>query len=241
MKLIKFLLISTVSLALTLVVAPKVSAEEIPPEVGGGYVGLDFRDFRFPGGGCYNHSGDLAIYANDDQSYEDYWIDAELTVTRDGEIVDGWFDTGEYSGDWTLTTQFCRDFTRTGNYTVSGTITFWDWEVNGHEVYVSDTFTVYPPHTSSVSVSKSTYGAHGWKVNGAVKYDGRAWTGKRVYFQKKVSGTWRTITYKNTNSTGRVAFYYTPPRGTAKPYRLLTKASNGVGNKASSVFYLKRR
>lgn len=241
MKFSKFLFVALVSLGLTLVAAPKVSAEEIPPEVGGGYVGLDFGDFRFPGTGCYNHTGHLAVYANDDYAYDDYWIELELTVTRDGEIVTSWFDTDVTSGDWSITNQFCRSFDRTGNYTVSGTVTFWDYDVNEHEVYVSDTFNVYAPHSSSVSIAKSTYGAHGWKVSGTVKYDGKAWAGKRVYFQKKVAGTWRTISSKNANSVGRVAFTYTPTRGTAKPYRLLTKASSGVGAKASSVLYLKRR
>lgn len=238
---LKMIVAAIVSVGLTLVALPRASAEEIPPEVGGGHVGVSFGNFRFPGTGCYYHTGYLNVAANDDAAYEDFWVELDLTVTRDGEIVDGWFDFKDYSGRYSLKTQLCRGYSRTGSYTVSGTVTFWDYDYNSYEVPVSDTFTVYPPHTASVSVSKDRWRAHGWKVNGLAKYDGKAWANKRIYFQVKRSGSWRTISSKTANSRGRAAFYYTPPRGKAKPYRLLTKASSGVGNKTSGTFYLRRR
>lgn len=241
MKVFKLVLAVLVSLGLTLVVAPHASAEEIPPEVGGGYVGVSFPDFRFPGTSCYMHSGAVVVEANDDEAYEDFWVDLDLTVTRNGEYVDGWFGTAEYSGTYELETQLCRGSNTTGTYTISGTVTFWDWDYNSYEVAVTDNFVVLAPHTSSLAVAKSTYGAHGWKITGAVKYDGRYWAGKRVYFQRRTSSGWSSVTSKTANSTGRVYFYYTPPAGAAKQYRLYISGSAGAPAKATGAFYLKRR
>lgn len=237
----KSLIALMVTLGLTLVATPQVAAEPIPPQIGGGHVGVRFADFRFPGTGCYNHTGFLDVFANDDLAYEDFNVSLDLTVTRDGEIVDSWYDWKEFSATYTLTTQFCHSVSRTGNYKIAGTVTFWDWDYNSYPVYVSNTFNVLAPHTASVAASKAPYRAHGWKVKGTVKYDGRPWKGKLVYLQVKRGGGWGKVAKKKTDSRGRVAFNYTPPRGAAKSYRLYTKASNGVSAKSSKAIKLKRR
>lgn len=241
MKIIKYALAAIVGLGLTLASAPQASAEEIPYEVGGGTVDVSFPDFRYPGGGCYQHVGSLEVFANDDSLFEDFWVDLDLRVTRNGEYVDGWFDTAAYSGSYDLVTELCRSYNTTGTYTISGTITFWDWDYNEYEVYVSDNFYVAAPSAATVAVSKAAYGAHGWKINGLVKKDGRPWAGKNILFQVKRDGSWRTVQTKAANSTGRTTFYYTPPRGTAKAYRLYVTKSGAVPAKATGTFYLKRR
>lgn len=254
MRCLKLLLTLFTSLALTFTLAPTAKAEPIPDIFGGGDVSVSFADFRYPGSSCYSHRGSLNVRALDDYAYDDLVVSLDMTVRSNGQYVDGWFDVVEWSGDYTLDALLCRGIDPTGTYdvsgtvTVSGTVAYWDEECGceleeyiSEDVAIHDSFVVYNPHTASLAMSKTTYQSHGWKVNGAAFYDGRAWTGKRMYFQVRRNGAWRTITSKVTNSRGRVAFYFTPPRGTAKPYRIYTTASGGVSAKATKTFYLRRR
>lgn len=251
-------LLLTVLLALGLTIGTTFAAQAdtapIDPEVGGGYASLDFADFRYPGSNCYGHTGYLEVYSDDDYAYDDWTAEIDIYVSRDGQYVDGFFDTKDFSGTYTLDALLCRGVDPTGTYEVTGQIDFnatrdvYDPTCDctypdyiTRTVYLNDTFVVRAPLASTLTATKSAYGAHGWKVAGAARYDGRNWVNKRVYFQVYRNGAWRTITSKATNSLGRVNFYYTPAAGTAKSYRLLTTASNGVPTKATPRFYLRRR
>lgn len=255
LKVLLAFVLATAGLSIpALTIASPAAAEPIPPIAGGGDVSLRFGDFRYPGSQCYTHRGYLDVYANDDYAYDYFTATFDMTVARDGQWVDGWYDTKEWSDTYSLDALLCRGVDPTGTYIVSGTVTFegtyeaydsycdcyYD-EYYSEDVFISDSFVVRAPHTASIAISTEKYRAHGWKVNGQVRYDGRAWGGKRVYFQRKASGSWRTITSKVTTSQGRVSFAFTPPRGTAKPYRLYTRAGAGVSAKASKTIYLRRR
>ena len=96
-------------------------------------------------------------------------------------------------------------------------------------------------HSSSLSSNVIKSGVHGWTIRTTSTYDGHAWAGHKVNFQKKYSGSWHTVKSVWANSNGRANYALTPTAGRAKPYRAVLTAGPGVNQKVSRVYYLKRR
>ena len=224
--------------------ASTASATPIPLP-NGGDVSVNFSDFTYPGNGCYNHTGHLNLQAGSDDDYYGAVVGVDLTVTRTGEWRDGWVDDVYYSGSYNMTTQLCRSLDPAGSYTVSGTVSFVDWNANVIDVPVRDTFNVRAPavhHTSSISAYHARYGAHGWALKTTARYDGRAWRNKTVSLQRYAgSGHWTTMRSVRTNSTGHATLAFTPANRTLRGYRVLLPAGSGAPAHATSTHWLRRR
>lgn len=173
---------------------------------------------------------------------EFYDWDAEVNIVAPDGSVHDWDYLAKSLGDTTGATELC-DYEGysdpKGEYQVFVEFTVWDENYNGtvENLAVSFNFADHAsdpdpvadepdpvvdepaPVTktaSALTVKRSKVGDYKWRVRGHLTRGGKAWVGRRVFFQAKLYGAWRNLYSKVTNERGVVRWTSRPKRGAGK-------------------------
>lgn len=187
------------------------------------------------------------------------WDATVDVIAPDGSIHDADY-LAKSLGDTTGATQLC-DYEGysdpKGKYQVLVEFTVWDENYNGTVENLAASFT-FADHASEpdpvvddpdpevdepapvgktasvLTVKRSKVGDFKWRVRGHLTRGGKAWVGRRVFFQAKVDGVWRSLYSKVTNDRGIVRWTSRPERGAGKILLRLHANGNSTTKPANS-------
>jgi hypothetical protein len=191
-----------------------------------------------------SHCG-TAAYSVSGPALQAYRWDVSVTVTDPYGVHADFAYFYDGAGVTADSVYLCADYDRQGTYTVQADYETYDSSyttTSRGTVTGSFTFSTIAKAGSSLSVTRTAYRAHSWKIRGRLTKDGAPWAGHPVTIQAYAAGAWRPIKTKYTNASGYAVWTATPRAGAGKiRVRLHSNGGDYVNDANSRVFRLPKR